>query len=258
MGNLIGADPELFLCDASGEFVSAVGKIGGSKAHPRLIRDDGCAVQEDNVAVEFNIPPAASVEAFVESIKFNLDYLRKHAEGQKLRLNIKASAVFSDEELADPRAREFGCDADYNAWSGRRNPRPKADNPNLRSSGGHVHLSTSMNPQLVARACDLWIGVPSVMIDLDKDRRKLYGRAGTFRRKSYGVEYRTPSNFWLQSEDLMRWIYGASHAALGFASTDLETYDYLEPDSQRIQDCINNSDMGLAKELMDEYGVMGI
>ena len=253
---LIGADPELFLVNDEGKFISSIGRIGGSKNKPREIREDGCAVQEDNVAVEFNIPPSSTVDQFIEAVNFNLEYLRKHAQTQQLKLSLTASAVFSPDQLQHPKAVEFGCDADYNAWTGMRNPRPNATNPGLRSSGGHIHISTKLNPQLVTRACDLFIGVPSVLVDHDTKRRELYGKAGTFRPKKYGVEYRTPSNFWLQSEDLMRWIYGAAHAALHFTANDMEAYDFLEPSAAEIQECINTSDVKLAHKLMKDYGVV--
>lgn len=254
-GITIGADPELFLCDGSGNPVSAIGRIGGSKRKPRLIRDDGCAVQEDNVAVEFNIPPCDSVEKFVETINFNLEYLRKHVQTQQLKLDIKASAVFPDKELDNRKAREFGCDPDFNAWTGNRNPRPSASDPNLRSSGGHVHIAAPFPPQLLARSCDLFIGVPSVLLDSDTQRRQLYGRAGTYRPKRYGVEYRTPSNFWIKNDDLIRWMFGASHQAVQFTEHGMEEYDYLEGDSARIQECINTSNQDLALKIMVDYGV---
>jgi hypothetical protein len=37
--------------------------------------------------------------------------------------------------------------------------------------------------------------------------RKLYGAAGRYRQPSYGVEYRTLSNFWLASPELVELVY---------------------------------------------------
>jgi hypothetical protein len=95
---------------------------------------EGCAVQEDNVAVEFNTPPCASADEFVKSIQFNLSFLKQRAAELELDLCIKPSGVFDDDQLESEAAQVFGCDPDFNAWDrGRQNPRPSAPNKNLRS-----------------------------------------------------------------------------------------------------------------------------
>src|SRR5688500_3179466 len=94
----VGADPELFLVDVKGKFISSIGRIGGSKERPRDI-GHGCAVQEDNVAVEFNIAPAVSVDAFVDSCKYALEKLTKEVAEQALFLSITASKAFDEDQL---------------------------------------------------------------------------------------------------------------------------------------------------------------
>ena len=73
---LIGADPELFIKKKYGGYASAVGLIGGSKWEPKKIDEDGHAILEDNVAVEFNIKPASSFDEFRSSIHKVLDHIR--------------------------------------------------------------------------------------------------------------------------------------------------------------------------------------
>lgn len=250
----LGSDPELFLVQGT-KFVSSIGLIGGSKEFPRSIREDGCAVQEDNVAVEFNIPPSDTVERFIEGIKFNLDYLVAHAKTMGMDIAIVPSAVFSDDELSSPAAQQFGCEPDYNAWTKQINPRPKASNPNLRSAGGHVHFGSKelgLDPWKVGRAADLFLGVPSLEFDADTGRRELYGKAGAVRIKPYGVEYRTLSNFWIKSEDLMRWVWGQAEKAVEFVKAG---NDLTAEEGRRIQHCINTSDVGLMTQLRRHYGV---
>ena len=79
----IGADPELFLVDAAGAFVSSIGLIGGSKDHPRpLPIGDGFAVQEDNVTLEYNIPASGSKDELVSNIQAAMSFLATHEIGR--------------------------------------------------------------------------------------------------------------------------------------------------------------------------------
>jgi hypothetical protein len=55
------------------------------------------------------------------------------------------------------------------------------------------------------------------MWDKDATRRQLYGKAGAFRPKPYGMEYRVLSNRWLDSEPLMRWVYNTLQTAMADA-----------------------------------------
>ena len=38
----------------------------------------------------------------------------------------------------------------------------------------------------MVKLLDIFLGIPSVIIDPDKKRRKLYGKAGAFRLTKYG------------------------------------------------------------------------
>lgn len=252
---LIGADPELFLVSTQGKLISSIGIIGGSKEEPRIIREDGCAVQEDNVAVEFNIPPADTVTKFLESINFNLTYLENFVREKGLSLAIHASGEFEADQLKSRKAREFGCDPDLNAWTRQPNPSPRSDNRMLRSAGGHVHVGFEgerLNPLDVIKAMDVFLAVPSVLHDDDTRRRELYGKAGACRIKSYGVEYRTLSNFWLKTDQLKEWVFHQTHLAVAFVRNS----GYISHDEgEAIQHCINTSDKNLAVELCAHYGV---
>ena len=251
----IGADPELFLVGANSALISSIGIIGGTKAFPRAIGREGCAVQEDNVAVEFNITPCADVRAFVECINYNLEYLSSEVSKRNLSLHITPSEVFPDSQLEHPDAKRFGCDPDMNAWTGMLNPPPRSKNPNLRSAGGHIHVGfdgEKLNELEVVKAMDVFLGLSSVTLDPDKRRRELYGKAGACRVKPYGVEYRTLSNFWLKSDELKEWAFNQTTKAVKFIR-DGGSFD--EDVGRAIQRAINVGDEKLSKALCVEYGV---
>lgn len=253
---LRGADPELFLRDKDDNSpVVSIGLIGGSKSHPRSI-GGGFAVQEDNVAVEYNIPPADCKEKFQASIHFVLDYLRQELAPKNLVLDISATMDFSVEQLLHPQAQELGCEPDYNAWSGKRNPRPVAPET-LRSSGGHLHIgydspSTKLSRDII-KAHDLFCGVASLMFDNDTRRRSIYGKAGAHRIKPYGVEYRTLSNFWIKSPELTGWLYEQSEKAIEFVNNGGTISAEVGKD---IVECINSGSIELLKKLDKQFAIL--
>lgn len=253
---MLGCDPEVFLADINGQLKSSIDKIGGSKQFPMPLPDlgPGYAVQEDNVALEFNIPPAQSKAAFIESISKTMAFLNTQVHEAYGYMLIKSSAAsFPAEELRDPRALEFGCDPDYNAWTMEKNPRPKATDKALRSCGGHVHVGydkSQINADRIIRNMDLFLGVPSVLMDEGELRKQLYGKAGAYREKEYGVEYRTLSNWWIFDESLIAWVWDNTHRAVEAAVAQSVL---LEQDHKLVQDCINNNDKVLAEVLVDKY-----
>lgn len=208
----VGHDGEVFLRDSiTREFVSAVGRIGGDKKNPLPIPHlpPGFALQEDNVAVEFNIPPATQENEFVANCQIALTEVRRRAREMGLEVAVEPSAVFPEDQLQTEQAQRAGCDPDLDAWSGRENRPPELYGKLLRSSGGHVHIGnvSHLPPFMLARACDLFLSVPLAGLDTDMARRELYGKMGAFRITEYGMEYRTLSNYWLRSPNLMGYVF---------------------------------------------------
>jgi len=267
----LGADPEFFAEDVTGKVRSAIGKIGGNKEYPLPLQRMGYAVQEDNVAVEFNIPPAENVRDFVESIEWSLGEITRLLSTQRLKPRIVATEIFPPIELAHPQAAEFGCDPDFNAWlDGGANPKPYCKDAGLRSAGGHIHVSVEnvgkslADGQDYSKACvkamDLFLGVPSVMMDTDERRRALYGKAGAFRFTTHApisYEYRVLSNFWIKNKQLMEWAYTQSNRAVEFVlESGLEKFNaFLAKDSlgDVIQQCINTGDVRMSNLLITDY-----
>ena len=256
----IGADPELFLTDQRGAFISAIGKIGGSKQNPRQLERPGFALQEDNVAVEFNIPPASDIVAFVESIQWSVQRITDEVKDMGLLAAITPAAFFSEEELKHPRARHAGCDPDYNAWTKHMNPRPRVAAGTLRTAAGHVHIGSpdcfKGRREAFVKSLDLNLGVPSVLLDKDTLRKHLYGKAGAFRPTDYGLEYRVLSNFWLTSKELMEWVYTQTHSA--YSMLEQKGEDFFNEIGEEIQACINTSDRAMSEQLLRRYNIGGV
>ena len=257
----LGCDPEVFLTDARGALVASCGKIGGDKSMPLpLPIGDGFYMLEDNVAIEFNTAPAESKEQFEQAIEKSLTFIRQYV-GDTLDLTLSpiSAAYFPASELAHPGAFEFGCEPDFNAWKdGQRNPKPQAADRTLRSCGGHIHvggfadLSREQKIQLV-KYCDLFTGVTSVVMDQKGTlRRGLYGGAGAFRYKPYGIEYRTPSNFWITKREYTDWAWDSIAGAVNAFEEGVIDIDKIGPE---IIESINNNNLKMAKHLVNVYNL---
>lgn len=246
----IGCDPEMFLEDDKGNIVSAEGLIGGTKEKPRPISDKGHEVQEDNIMVEFNVPPSTTSDEFINNINFVKNYLVDYVGQYNLKLNYLASSLISKEHLQTKQAKTFGCEPDFNVYLQDINTPPKSSTQ-LRSCGGHIHVGYE-NPDIltsenIIRAMDLFLGLPSVWLDPDSKRRLLYGKAGSFREKPFGIEYRTLSNFWIKDNQSIKWAFDQTIAAVNFALND--DLDWLGIYINDVRTAIDESDEKLAKEL---------
>jgi hypothetical protein len=259
----LGSDPEVFLLSAEGKPLSAIGMIGADKWNPLQMWDmpAGFTLQEDNVALEYGIPPAASAEEFVKHItdvmERSKDYLQKGITFSKL-----SCIVFPEDQMEHPMAYIFGCEPDYCAWTKEENKKPKPPHKHMRSAGGHVHVETTLDPNAVVKNMDLYLSIPAVLMDKGEERKQLYGKAGACRYKPYGVEYRTLSNFWIFEQKLIEWVWRNTERAL----TKPQDFNYNMatfpgPDSdnctlgQLVQDCINQNDKKMAEALVSDFGL---
>lgn len=256
---LIGADIEVFLQNKdSGEIVSAEGLIQGTKIEP--FRFDSSnhhfATSLDNVMAEFNIPPTNDKNLFVQYLNKSLNYINGYIPGYLTSVAIP-SARLNPVYLETENAMMFGCDPDYNAWTGKENPRPEP-NGNLRTAGGHLHVSYK-NPNKetslkLVKAFDISIGVASVIQEPKNERKTLYGKAGAYREKEYGCEYRSVSNYYLNSPTLMSWAFEAAHKAISLVNEGI--IDSLNEDEAKdIQNAINFCDESLANKLIKKYDI---
>lgn len=239
---LLGADPEVFI-EKGGNPFSAFGLLPGTKKSPHKVKDG--ALQVDGMAGEFNIKPAKTAEQFVHSTQSVLDQLAKMLPAD-CKVLIKPSVRFDKAHFdAQPEeAKMLGCDPDFDAYNECAN-NPPNNKTTMRTAAGHVHIGwgkgfdTEGPAHLkmcyaLVKQLDVFLGVPSLDLDLDgADRRQMYGRAGCFRPKPYGCEYRVLSNFWLKSPELMRWVFNQTHLAISelMAGRDLGmNYGYLSRD----------------------------
>lgn len=251
----IGTDAEVFLKDFNNEFVASCGLFGGTKEQPIQFKGSpaGQMYQEDNVALEFNIPVCDSGLRFRRNVKETLAKVELLAAGRSLLVSRDSVAFFKKDALSHPNALIFGCEPDYNAWKLIKNKRPQLPKSrvNMRTAAAHVHIGTHENIIDVAKRLDLFLGVPSILLTEKTLRRTLYGKAGDIRPKPYGLEYRTLDNFWIFKDSLIDWVYkGVERSIL-----DKDVDAHIDIFGKTIQKCINTHDKALAEELVKEFNI---
>ncbi len=241
----VGSDPEFFLVGEDGVTVSQ-GVVPGTKERPKKLKHG--AVHRDNVLCELNPMPATNADDFVGNLNLLREEVsRKFLYPKGLSLLAKTSHAFAEEQLLHHEAYTFGCSQDESMW-GRMQTRAEPSNSGLlRGAGGHVHigidgLDERYLPPLLS-SLDMYISVPLVLRDPDKYRREFYGKSGCFRRKPYGIEYRTPSNVWCTSDNLGRWVFRQAQRAV-------EDPMILYPETiEAMVRCIDTSDALVAEQL---------
>jgi hypothetical protein len=100
------------------------------------------------------------------------------------------------------------------------------------------------------RALDLFLGVPSIILDKDTQRRRVYGKAGAHRLKKYGAEYRVLSTFWTETDELIEWAYEGTQRAIDFVNQG-----GIITNPNEIIKCINNCDKEMALQIIDDYNM---
>ena len=255
---LVGADPELFV-KLDGMLVTGHGLVPGTKANPFPVRNG--AVQVDGMALEFNIDPASSGVEFVNNIVSVMAQLKKMIPQHEFL--IEATVRFEEAYLRQMPAvaLELGCEPDFNAYTGEENPSPDAD-ATMRTAAGHIHVGWTEVEDYkggehmnlchgLAKQMDLFLGVPFVILNDCPKRKAMYGKAGTFRPKPYGMEYRVLSNKWLLNEVLMLFVYTNTIRAIKEMMADAPWF-LTYPDGE---DVINNNDKDRAEVIVEEMGI---
>jgi len=261
MDLLIGQDTELFL-KHNNSFVSAYGLIPGNKANPYPVKKG--AVQVDGMALEINTVPAKTFTQFKTNINTVLSRLQEMIP-DNMEMTVCASADFDPKYLDEQpeEAKRMGCDPDYNAYTGEMNIPPE-EHPSMRTASGHIHLGWTQNkdiydPVHVADCCnmakqlDLYLGIPSLFHDKDIKRREMYGKAGAFRPKHYGLEYRVLSNYWITQEKYMKEVFDFTRKAFNDMEKGVNWNEKLLQENSHfdIEAIINEYDLGAAMSILE-------
>lgn len=250
-----GSDFEMFLETLTGQLFPACGLIGGTKDNPRPLPQKGYFVQEDNVLLEVNTPPTSDGVEWAKSVNNGVRYAAAILP-PSIQVNGKSANFFPEQYIRSiMKASEFGCEPDYNAWTQEQNPKPSCDNKLLRTAAAHVHIgwdSPKAEDQLaLVQWADVYVSVPSVLEAEDRSRRKLYGKAGAFRPKEYGIEHRVLDNYYIWNLNQAHEVIKRYMKAIMVVNSGRQ---FPKEDVPLLMRAINEYNVAACKEIMRKYG----
>ena len=268
----IGSDVECFLRNSSDQIVNASDQIKYTKFDP--YKKQKIKIYYDNVLAEFNIPPCNNGKEFLTNITNGLYLLGKLANPYKI--DLTAAAIIDESMSQDSNAIENGCSDESNAYTLKFNTEIEnfIKTSRFRTCGGHIHIGTGDNnlldpviKPLFVYMLDLFLGIPSVILDKDItqiNRRQAFGKAGSYRSKSYGLEYRVLSSWWISKPEYTALVYNL----VEFVYYEMEektwekfwtinenenelSYNCFGYDSSMVRGIINNCDRTGATKLLN-------
>lgn len=258
----LGADPEIFVTNSGGA-MSAHGLVPGTKEAPHKVPRG--AYQVDGMALEFNIDPVDinDTGGWINNVNTVMAGLISEAQKSdpSIRANLSPVQEFSEEIFkSQPKeATELGCNPDYNAYTGEMNEAPDGGAVLFRTGSGHIHIGWGADIpvdhpehmqicQDFIKYLDKTVGLYMTIIDNEPRRRQLYGKAGAFRPKSYGVEYRTPSNSWLKSLERKVAVQKLAAVAVSLATAQTNLSGVSDEECRKV---IDEGDWMAAKVYLD-------
>jgi hypothetical protein len=285
-GTYFGCDPELFLTQ-NGNVIGAE-KFMAPADTEKFVKTNNATdyvakyIKKfvlDGVQLELNPSPNTCRANLGNEIRYAFQALKKH-----LATTGTVSACFNTvvdidqaelDSLSD-NAKVFGCAQSLNSYDKAATITVNAATYLKRTAGGHIHLGLPANLNVdpirerLVPILDVVLGNTCVMIDRDPyapERRKNYGRAGEYRLPKHGLEYRTLSNFWLRSYQLMSFVMGMARLGVSILDAnvqvskkpgsygyypktlwDAETELFKNINLEAVRVAINTNDLDLAKE----------
>lgn len=273
----MGGDPEFFVADKKGKIMNADAFFPG-KEDPIVIKkvhgDYFSKLFFDGIQAEMAVSFSICREFLSDNIRWCWQEAFKHMpDDHKVVLKPATKIQKSVIKQADPEARRFGCAPDFNAYTQSVNtPEMDASRHPFRYAGGHLHFGVPdvdlyRNDPLITKMAttegghlelikffDLLVTIPTLLLDNgpgSTKRRSKYGKAGCFRPTPYGIEYRTPSCWWLSSPMAASLIYGLGRMAWTIMGSGLskEFRKAVKADEKTIQGAIDESDTKAVKQI---------
>lgn len=269
---LLGADPEFFIL-GNDEPISADKFFGKKK------RNASHQIFFDGFQAEINLPPNTCRELFTADLGGIIREAFSKIVFRGRKLGIKDFKIFpvatiriKPEHLidVDEECLRFGCSPDAILYSSEERSYPDGRKHFYRYAGGHIHVG--LKDRIVfleilkdnkleflrnsIKLMDRLGGLLSVVLspyEDERQRRKYYGQAGCYRLNNHGIEYRTPSSFWIIAPPLVSVMTASVRNAVKLALSKIGAEILSEPTDEEIVKIINNCDRKSAFDYLSIY-----
>jgi hypothetical protein len=223
---LMGGDPEIFMYKGKrpGKVLPAFNVLPNQEE----ITTAFSCVYNDGFQAEFYLSPSACLSYYADDVHAGLKetatILTKKIGKDKYTLDPFPVADVEIPEDATIEQIQLGCEPSKSAY-GLSDPLQEVHprHVTMRSTGFHIHMgsqtlvhASNAEITLLIKLIDRMVGVPSVSILRgleDVRRRSLYGLPGEYRRKTYGVEYRSLSSATMYAPSIMMLLVELTRAA---------------------------------------------
>jgi len=248
--------------------------------HPLYLEGDHYRIVGDGVAYEINLKgPCTSPQEMWEKVNIASMRLQEALISYGCSLYRKPVVNFDygrywRKDLADDNyeywSTVFGCDADQDAFNTSMSCiiEDVSHHP-FRYGGGHIHFSGDVEIEqypislikLLALTVGNYVNLVSPNPVQEQMRSKYYGKPGKYRIQKYpdgstGVEYRTPSNSWLElSYDEFETIFYYVDHALYLLKNPLEGKRTLANYEEQTVAAILTSNKVLSNEVLNKLEV---
>lgn len=254
----VGCDPEFFIRSQDGTLIPAHERL---PAKPKR----KSAVFWDGFQGEFTVQEETCLDLLRANIADALvDASRHLKDGEYLSMDNVVEPPPEWLEKAPPEYVNFGCAPSRNVYDDV--PQIQGLDPRsvpIRTAGGHIHLSLPaafLNKTdkaaelfvLAVKELDRVLGVISIGLFQHwerPERRILYGRAGEFRKTSYGMEYRTLSNAWLVHPVAYNLVYEIARRVIGYVYHHEKPLAIWKVTEKQARQIIDDVDIQLAKKV---------
>lgn len=269
---MLGADPEFFIL-GDNEPMSADKFFGKKKQNLRR------QIFFDGFQAEINVQPNHCRELFILDLGSVIGeaYSKIEIKAKKFGLEeVKifpvASIKIKPEHLinVDEECLRFGCSPDAILYSSEERSYPDGSKHFYRYAGGHIHVGLKDRIQFLEilkenrleflknsiKLMDRLGGLLSVVLspyEDERQRRRYYGQAGCYRLNNHGIEYRTPSSFWLIAPPLVSLMTASVRNAVKLALSEIGAKILSEPSDEEIVRIINDCDRKSAFDYLAIY-----
>ncbi len=279
-----GSDPEIFACYYydNKEFVEpapifrierGVKVKNKNSNHPIFFENNEIKIIEDGVAFEFTVPPSNNSNDLFCSINRGIEITEEIVSKFGFGISIKPTINFDINRFNYSNYSEeiilsliFGCDPDRDAIEENYISRViDARFHPFRYGGGHFHIG-SQNKKIVDFMHEFFspfikllaITVGNLVIansnypELEKIRAEIYGRPGRFRIQEWGIEYRTPSNSWVENKELIELMIHFAKKAFIFLQNPKEGKEIINQFLPNTINIIKYADKDKANQIVNQ------